>query len=175
MTACHHGIFLLTATSLLVAVGCKKTNPGAPASITGKVTYNGAPVAGGTITFHTSDGAMSAAIGSDGKFVCTDMPVGETPVTIETESANPDKAPEVYGPNSGNPMAGNPMASKYGKGSAAKSAGASNSSTSPAPANSSPSSGSYVKIPARYADKDQSKLTVTLVKGETKKDFPLTD
>ena len=52
--------------AVVMLVGCKQNNPNAPARVTGKVTYNGSPVTGGNVYFHTKDGgAIAAPIGGD--------------------------------------------------------------------------------------------------------------
>jgi len=87
----------------LLLVGCKATNPNAPARVTGRVTYNGSPVTGGTIHFHSADGAdVPIGIGPDGTYQAFDIPDGDMVVTVETESINPEKKPPEYrGGNAG--------------------------------------------------------------------------
>lgn len=71
-------------------------------SVEGTVTYNGAPLPGGTITFHGGTGhGASAAIGSDGSFSVVSqhgpgLPVGDYNVSVfipEEEDVDP-LAPE---------------------------------------------------------------------------------
>ena len=83
---------LLVAAGALV-LGCKSENPNAPGRVSGKVTYNGQPVTGGTVTFHSKkDGAkIPVSISSDGRYSAFDIPDGEMDVTVETESLNPDR------------------------------------------------------------------------------------
>jgi hypothetical protein len=155
----------------LLLVGCKKTNPYAPARLSGKVTYGGALVTAGTIVFHTSDGgSIPAMIGSDGSYGA-ELPVGEVVVTIETESVNPNRKVPVYDAKS----AGSGGFGKlYGKPSGGSGPGRKKSEDS-TPQGATTNSELYVKIPARYADKAKSGLTLTLTAGNQKKDFELTD
>lgn len=57
-------------------------------SISGAVTFNGAPLKAGTIRFDSNDKAIgtSASIGSDGRYGTNRIPLGQSTVTIETES-----------------------------------------------------------------------------------------
>jgi hypothetical protein len=71
----------------LIACGCKP-NGGLGGkdvgTVSGKVTYNGQPVAG-RITFHTASGSpISAMIKPDGNYVAPSIPVGEAKITIDT-------------------------------------------------------------------------------------------
>ncbi|HJZ93138.1 MAG TPA: hypothetical protein VKE40_19835 [Gemmataceae bacterium] len=68
----------------------KADKAGKTGVVEGKITYNGNPLKGGTVSFHIADGTMvTANIKSDGTFRATDVPVGKAKVTIETESAKP--------------------------------------------------------------------------------------
>jgi hypothetical protein len=155
--------------SLAVACGCSGgKNPNAPASVHGKVTYNGQPVTGGTLTIHAPGiGARySLSIGADGTYAGTDLPAGDCVVTVDTESLNPAKVrkqPAAYG-GKNDPMQdySKKMAERMGKQPAAE-------TTEKQPA------GVYVKIPARYADAEKSPLRVELDSGDQKKDIALTD
>jgi hypothetical protein len=161
------GASLLLAALLLV--GCKPTNPNAPARVTGRVTYNGNPVTGGTIHFHSADGAsIPIGIGPDGTYRAFDIPDGDMVVTVETESINPEKKPQEYrGANASGP--------KYGPKAVVMPKGKGNSG-GPKPEESGASAETtYMKIPAKYADKATSGLTVTLKKGDQTHDIKLTD
>jgi hypothetical protein len=73
------------------------------ASLKGKVTHNGAPVTGGTITLHPASGApFPITIKADGSFEVGDAPIGPMKVTIETDSVS-TVAPG-YGPPAGMPL-----------------------------------------------------------------------
>lgn len=164
--------FLLAA---LTVIGCKPGNPDYPVKVSGKVTYNGATVGGGTITFHTADGApIQAPITQDGTYVIASLPEGTFAVTIETESINPSRKKETYGSSGGGGLAG-----KYGGGGggggAAAPKGSKAGETSPAPEGTQTVDPIYVKIPGKYNNKSTSGLTATLKKGDQKQNFELTD
>jgi hypothetical protein len=142
-------LVLILPLSLVLVAGCG-SNKSAPAKVSGKITYQNAPVTGGTIVFHGADGGIySCGILADGTYEGTDLPAGDLKVTIETESINPNRKMPAYGGKAG--------------------------TQSPKPEGATTGGGTYVKIPPKYADKDQSGLTVTLAKGKQTKDFTLTD
>src|SRR4029077_5027008 len=89
---------MLLPMSLVLALGCSKGNPNIPASISGKVTYKGAPVTGGNIVFvNAQQSRYNAGILPDGTYSATDMPEGPMEVAIETESLNPNLKMPTYG------------------------------------------------------------------------------
>ena len=140
---------------LFLASGCGPSGA-TPGKVYGKVTYKGAPVTGGGITFETKDGAKyGGLIQEDGTYSVTDLPVGDLTVAISTENLNPDKA------KSAPAGTGAPSAATTGAGAGAPAA----------PVNQ----GTYVKIPAKYGDAKTSGLTVTVTTGSVKKDFDLAD
>jgi hypothetical protein len=62
------------------------------ARVTGKVTYNGKPVQGGVIVFHSISDSKKSGGGSlkeDGSYSVTNVPIGEAQVTVDTESLKP--------------------------------------------------------------------------------------
>jgi hypothetical protein len=149
---------LLLPLFLILAAGCNKGNPNAPAEVYGTVTYKGSPVTAGYVTFYAPNdsGVYNINIKPDGTFSQTDVPVGEMTITVETESANPNKKkPSDYGGGRGGAITVSPKPGNAGGGSA--------------PA------GDYVKIPAKYADRKKSGLTYTVTKGKQKHDIELTD
>jgi hypothetical protein len=155
---------------VLALTGCEKDD-GLNCKVRGKVTYKDSPVGGGTITFHAADGTQAISeIGSDGTYEFPKLPEGTMTVTIETESINPNKeTPEYKGGSGGG------AASKYGMKSPKPSV-KKGASYSPAPEGAGGGQNkNYVKIPAKYADKQKSGLTITVTKGDQEKDFPLTD
>ena len=155
-----NGRLLLTLPlSLVLAFGCQKSS-NAPAKLSGKVTYKGNPVTGGQMMFYTKDaGAYPATIAEDGMYSVSDVPTGEMTVTIDTETLNPKgkTAPADYGKS--DPRSGG---KKMGGGFI------------PEGANTG-GKGQYVKIPAKYADRKKSPLTVTLTAGKQTHDFDLPD
>jgi hypothetical protein len=148
------GRFVLAVPLLFVLVlGCGSgRNPNVPASVSGKITYKGQPLKGGTIAFMSKEGAYTGAIRSDGTYDIKDLPVGQMEVTIETESMNPNIKKQTYGKKGG----ASPMPSSAQE----KAAGASDN---------------YVHIPPRFGDRANSKLTATLTTGQQTKDWELKD
>jgi hypothetical protein len=76
------GFLALVATS-----GCT----GASATVKGKVTLDGQPVKGGTVTFASTEGKppASGSIQQDGGYEVLRAPTGKVKITVETESLNP--------------------------------------------------------------------------------------
>jgi hypothetical protein len=146
----------------LVVSGCK--NSTTPAKVYGKVTYNGAPVTAGSITFQLPEGgAFHYALKSDGTYSGSDLPTGEYAVIIETESANPNRKIPTYG--------------RADKG--AQAAGGSDYEKKMRDRGAMPESsgekGNFVKIPAKYGDKAKSGLHANLGWGSNSVNFELTD
>jgi hypothetical protein len=164
---------LLVAAPVLLGVvwGCGSRNPNAPAEVSGTIKYNGQPLKGGTVTFHTKDTSTpyQIPIRPDGTYSASDLPAGELLVSIETESVNPNKkkAPE-FRPGFGMKTAGKKYkedTSGYKEKLTAQGAAA---PTAPDPA-------AYTKIPAKYADPNTSGFTAALSRGRNTQDFNLTD
>jgi hypothetical protein len=69
-----------------MSVGCgskSKTN-----DLSGKVTYNGNPVTGGTLKFYPANGKgtpVTASLTKDGTYTVGNLPQGKMKVTVETE------------------------------------------------------------------------------------------
>jgi hypothetical protein len=144
-------IVLLLPLLLGLASGCG-TAKSVPANLTGKVTYNGAPVTAGTLTFYPKEGGgvYPMALNSDGTYSGTDLPLGAGDVAIETESANKKNA-QTYGGGRAPAMSSKP------------------------PGSGGTEQGAYVMIPAKYAKKETSNLTVTLTKGNNTNNIDLKD
>ena len=161
--------FLIAA---LTFVGCQQSgNSAFPVTLSGKVTYNGSPVGGGLITVFTADGTpIQVPIGPDGSYLADNLPEGPVTVAVNTESVNPNKKTEDYrGQGGGN-------AAKYGMKMAAPSAAPKGGAPkSPAPEGAGGAHATYVKIPAKYANKETSGLSTTLKKGKQTYDISLTD
>jgi hypothetical protein len=145
--------------ALALAAGCGPRG-NLPATVSGKVSYNGQPLPGGTIVFHSKDmGSYAGTVGEGGAYEITGVPAGDLVVTVETETLNPKNKPPVYagGRGAANDKKYDEAMRKMGR---------------PDP----PDMGKkYVKIPPRYAKEDSSKLTVTLKSGKQNKDIELTD
>jgi hypothetical protein len=68
----------LVAAVLALAAGC-----GSKAAVTGKVTYRGVPVTGGSVTLVASDGtAYSGTIQADGTYSIPDVPTGSVQIGV---------------------------------------------------------------------------------------------
>lgn len=152
-----------------VLVGCGGGVANAPANISGKVTYKGAPVTGGVVGFFSKTGeggGYSATINPDGTFRTNNIPAGEVVVTVETETINPNIKQTAYtgGATKGPGGAGAPGGGSFKK-----------MGSSPRPGNAAKSEAVYVKIPGKYAKKDTSPLTANPKAGNNSVDFDLTD
>ena len=145
------------AALFAVLAGCSSgVNPNAPATLTGKVTYNNAPVTGGTLFFHIGDNMTSVNIEGDGSYRAPDLPVGDMTVTVDTEMHNPAKKVQKY---TGVGGAGRDKKTEQYK----------------PPEGVVTPTFNYVKIPPKYTDKTKSDLKVTVVAGKQVKDFELKD
>lgn len=127
------------------------SNPNAPATISGKVTYKGAPVSGGTLYFHAEGIVYPTSIDNDGTYLGRDFPVGDMVVTVDTETVNPARKGTSYDPQAAKMEEYKP------------------------PEGVTVTTATYVKIPAKYADKTKSGLKVTITPGKQVKDIELTD
>jgi hypothetical protein len=129
------------------------TNPNDKGNVSGKVTYRGQPLSGGTITFAGSK-AYSASIAADGSYQVRDVPVGKYKLAIATAPLLPRDMPpfprfpkEVPGLPKDAPPNGVPPEMRL------------------------PPRG--IVIPTKYADPHTSGLTYTVVKGSNTHDFRL--
>jgi hypothetical protein len=139
----------------LVMMGCGKPGNAPPATVTGKVTYKGAPLTGGNMAFYPTSGEPKfASLDSAGTYE-VGLPTGEVVVTIETESLAKKYDAAGYGRGRGGSK-GMPMSPK------------------PEGANSG-AAPEVVHIPKKYADKDKSNLKFTATGGKQVKDWELTD
>jgi len=140
-------------------VGCGKKD----GTVSGKVTYKGAPVTGGFITFEPTNGvAAKGDIKPDGTYKVSGVPPGDNKVVIDTEMLQK--------------MAGMMNPAKMG-----------GDSTQPPPeakdkGAKTPTAGDlagvmpvYVKIPDKYSKKSTTPLDLKVGGGSQKKDFDLTD
>src|SRR5262249_34498479 len=77
---------MLAVVSVVVA-GCKPKGSTVESQVNGKVTYKGSAVTGGTISFLTPEGTLSTfQVEEDGSYTALNLPVGQSKVTVETES-----------------------------------------------------------------------------------------
>ena len=122
------------AATLAALTGCQDSTK---STVSGKVTYKGAPVTGGIITLKpkTATGAAPGIpIKADGTFIGTDIPPGDYDVAVSTD--NVAAAPPPGGTGS-----------------------------SPTPAGAS-GGGTKVDIPAKFKDPTTSKITWTVKSGK---------
>jgi hypothetical protein len=157
---------LLLALPLLLFVssGCAPKNP-TPSSLSGTVKYNGNPVTSGTISVYPTEGGFhSIVIQSDGTYSSAGLPVGEITVAIETESANPKNHPPQDANARRRAASASPAPGGERPGTGAAGGGA-----------AAGGGGPYVKIPTKYAKKETSGLTYTIIAGPNQKDWELTD
>jgi len=145
----HPTFRLVVLPALLFAfvVGCGNNPRGA--ELSGKVTYKGAPVTGGSMTLFIGDAGYPVTIGANGEYAVSQIPEGEAVVVVETESLNPNKP-------------------KYGG------KGGGGSSPAPEGKGAGPTL-TYVKIPDKYKHKDKTDLKATIKRGKQQKDFDLKD
>ncbi len=158
-------VFLLGLTA-----GCRR-NSNAPADITGKVTKNGVPVGAGRISFKFADGTtFSVALRKDGVYEAYELMDGEAVVTIDTESANPDKKPPEY--KGGDGSSNDRMNKAYGGGQKKTKIDV---MPEPSPRRQNPDAGTYVHINEKYADANLSNLKVKIKRGKNTANFEVTD
>jgi hypothetical protein len=161
MTAMRR-LFLLLPLGLVLVAGCTSKTP---SSVSGTVTYQGAPVTGGFILFHPKTegkeggggGPLQFGINPDGTYSGANLPAEEFTVTVDTETLNPNpggrKKIEYGGKDKAAGM-GSYEEKMKAMGKMPEGGG---------------TPGTYVKIPDKYRNKDKSPLTITLKKG--KNDF----
>ena len=167
-------LWLPLSLALSLLLGCS-SQKSAPSEVTGKVTYNGAPVTGGNMVFYSSNGIYAVAIKPDGTYTAVDLPEGEMVVTVDTEGLNPDKKIPEYNAKT----AASGAKAMYGGKAATPTGGPGTKmkqESSPVPEGSPQgTAGTYVKIPKDYADKTKTPLKVTLKAGSQTQDFELKD
>jgi hypothetical protein len=160
----------------LLAYGCSGAKQG-PAGVSGKITYKGQPVTGGTIYFFPegSGSSYSNGINEDGTYLVTDVPSGDCSVSIEAlPDPGKDKGP-VYGGERGEQAAKAAEEAKAKhKDKSGMGAGQGMGSPIPGGGPSSPQ-GKYMKLPEKYADPKTSGLKANIKKGSNTQNFDLTD
>jgi len=146
----------LLSLCILSTSACSKRS-GSGTDVSGKVSFKGAPVTGGSIQFYPAKGGGSypGTIKSDGTFSFKAIPFsGEVIVTVETESIKYSAAEMLKQQKGGDPAAMQKMMDSM-KGGASASA-------------------VYVQIPPQYANPKTSPLKETLKEGsETRLDLVL--
>ena len=143
--------------SLALLAGCHSKDKNL--SLSGKVTYKGEPVTGGTLTLTPTDGKTPPTkipIGGDGTYTIVPPTLGKLKVAIETESIRGTKSSgPAYtfvpkGPN------GEDMSDKLPKRDPSQQL-------------------AYKRIPNKYAAAETSDLTVDIHAGKNEQNFDLKD
>lgn len=139
--ACRLGLLGLLVLALGASAGCGNRT----GTVTGKITYNNAPVKGGHLTFLHQEGkrSVSVQIAEDGTYTIDRIPVGEVKIVVETESLNPMNAPRR--------MVNAPPAGQV--------------SPHSGPATSVDTSNRYTQIPERFQKAETTDLTYKVVPG----------
>ena len=140
--------------------GCSKSSSKANelGSLSGKVTYKGNPLTGGNLILKSKDkGDTVIRINGDGTYEGTAIPQGEYPIAIDTEPV------KMWLEQKGNIFKFDPKDIDKIK----------NQKTPPTEF-ADPFKGMvYVEIPKKYANPQQSGLSVVIKEGKQQKDFPL--
>lgn len=152
--------------SLALIAGC-----GRPVgTVSGKVTYQGKTLKGGSVTFVSTEGRQSfaAGIGEDGTYSVPNIRGGEYKVCVETDSQKPP--PDVMiGPGMKMP----PVAKgKFGPPPDAP-VPEGYTPSDPASAAAALAAKRYVKIPDQYKDPNTTTLTYTFPGGNQTFDIDL--
>ena len=164
----RHGVGGAAALAFLgLLAGCGPSNNGS--TVSGKVTYKGEPLNGGTIKLYSdaaptaggADHSFHIAIKPDGTFTASNVPTGTMTVTVETQ------APQTKGGPNIDPATGMPVSMKPPANFDPNQIKSSPAATAGAP--------KLTAIPQKYADPKTSGLTWEIKPGQQKKDFDLTD
>jgi hypothetical protein len=138
----------------LVSMGC-----GSSGTVSGKVTYLGQDLGGGTVLFSAPGKKTErATIAPDGSYTIANLPTGTVKIAVETASARPpDQAAMRIGIPQIPPDANLPPEAEK-------------SMYKSSPENKG---GKYVRIPDEYGDPDKSKLTLEVTGGNQHHDIEL--
>jgi hypothetical protein len=127
---------------VLAAAGCGSSSTG---TVSGKVYVNDVLVKGGTITFFGADNkGIPTKIGEDGSYTVENLAVGKAKICVDTSWLDPAKK-KVYS-----------YAPPPGK--------------KDLPGPSTTSAGTFVAIPAKYADPQKTDLTLEVKGGRQSHD-----
>jgi hypothetical protein len=125
---------------LLLVEGCG----GGKGTVSGKVTYQGKPVRGGTVSFIPEAGSPAMSpIEEDGSYTVRNVLPGKVKITVNTESFRPQKAPPGVPPKFAKEMM-EKMNPDFADPERAK---------------------RYVPIPAQYRDLDKTSLSYEVKSG----------
>jgi hypothetical protein len=143
--------FLVLPCGLLLA-GCG----GSQGTVSGKVSYKGQPLKGGTVSIiPKAGGVVSAPIKEDGSYTISHVPPGPARVTVETRSLRPMPKRAMPGPYAKMPKDAIPEGVKVP------------GVTSQGDPNR------YVAIPDQYADPEKSGLSLDVQRGSQPHDIDL--
>lgn len=145
----------------LMAVGCGSSQ----GTISGKVSYQGKVVPGGTVSILPgSGGALTGEIKEDGTYTIKKVPAGPAKVTVETDSVKPV--------SSAAPPQARGAAAYYAK-MPKPPEGVGKEGQTVGPALSGGDAKRYVPIPANYSDPEKSGLSLTVKGGNNPFDIDL--
>lgn len=131
---------LLLLSGALMVAGCGGSSVG---TISGKVSYKGQALKGGTVSVIPKSGPVqSSTIAEDGGYRLAKVPVGPAQIAVETESLRPKEQKSLPGPYAKAPKDALPPGLVMGD---AK---------------------HYVKIPEQYADAEKSGLSLDVKSGK---------
>jgi hypothetical protein len=161
---------LVIAIALMVLVsGCGRPS----GTVTGKVTYQGKSLKGGTVAYISTEGQPSgtAMITEEGTYEVANLKAGNYQVVVDTESLLPKSGSTPYGGKAGMPPRNaKTMAPPPG---ANIPEGYKPMNIAEAEAAQKEAAKKYVKIPLNYSKPDESGLTYTVVGGSQTNDIDL--
>ena len=141
----------LLSAALFLSIGLWATGCGSSASVSGKVSYKGQTVKGGTVSFIGPDNWTGMSqIAEDGSYTISKAPHGQVKIIVETKTAKPNAMMSR--------MPKPPKDAPVPKGSMYDTQGQADR---------------YVAIPDRYADKDKSGLTYEVKSGKQEHNISL--
>jgi hypothetical protein len=135
---------------ILLVQGCS----GGMGTVSGKVTFLGKPVRGGTVSFIPEAGSVVIAqIEEDGSYTVRNVTPGKAKITVDTSSFRPQaqKAPPGVSPQFAKEMM-EKMNPDFADAGRAK---------------------RYVAIPPQYTDPDQTKLSYEVKSGKQQHDIDM--
>jgi hypothetical protein len=151
-----HAPARLVGLALIAAIGCGSS----PGKLTGKVTYQGTALKGGTVTLvpNASGKTYSTRINEDGTYSLDQVEAGTYKVCVETSSLKPDGNAAPTDPRIKNVP---PPGANVPEGYAMASPGGAKQSQR------------YVAIPPKYEKPSETPLTVEVKGGTQQHDIPL--